>query len=78
VRRLKRKRLERGAAVNALLTAANQEWRLDFMCDGVASGRVRRVLDRVIAARPTAFAATTGRSLRAGISSPGASSAASR
>jgi putative transposase len=44
VRRLKRKRLERTAPVNALLTAANQEWGLDFMCDGVASGRGIRIL----------------------------------
>ena len=47
VRRLKRKRLERGAAVNALLTEANQEWGLDFMCDGVASGRGIRILTSV-------------------------------
>jgi putative transposase len=47
VRRLKRKRLERGAPVNALLTAANQEWGLDFMCDGVASGRGIRILTSV-------------------------------
>lgn len=44
VRRLKRKRLERTAPVNALLVAANQEWGLDFVCDGVASGRGIRML----------------------------------
>jgi putative transposase len=35
VRRLKRKRLERAAPVNALLTASNQEWGLDFVSDAV-------------------------------------------
>ena len=44
VRRLKRKRLERAAPVNALLTAANQEWGLDFVSDAVASGRGIRML----------------------------------
>lgn len=44
VRRLKRKRLERGAPVNALLAAPNQEWGLDFVSDGVASGRGIRML----------------------------------
>ena len=44
VRRLKRKRLERTAPVNALLTGANQEWSLDFVCDAVASGRGIRIL----------------------------------
>jgi putative transposase len=44
VRRLKRKRLERVAPVNALLMAANQEWGLDFVSDGVASGRGIRML----------------------------------
>ena len=44
VRRLKRKRLERGAPVNALLTAANHEWGLDFVSDAVASGRGIRML----------------------------------
>jgi hypothetical protein len=35
VRRSKRKRLERAAPVNALLTAPNQEWGLDFVSDAV-------------------------------------------
>jgi putative transposase len=45
---LKRKRLERAAPVNALVTAANQEWGLDFVSDAVASGRgirMRTVVD---------------------------------
>jgi putative transposase len=44
VRRPKRKRLERAAPVNALLTAPNQEWGLDFVSDAVASGRGFRIL----------------------------------
>jgi putative transposase len=44
VRRLKRKRLERAAPVNAALVAANQEWALDFMADGIARGRGIRIL----------------------------------
>ena len=44
VRRLKRKRLVRGAPVNAHLTTANQEWALDFVCDAIATGRGLRIL----------------------------------
>ena len=44
VRRLKRKRLVRGAPVNANLTTANQEWALDFVCDALATGRGIRML----------------------------------
>jgi putative transposase len=44
VRRLKRKRLIRTAPINANLTAANQEWALDFLCDALASGRSIRIL----------------------------------
>jgi putative transposase len=44
VQRLKRKRLVRGAPVNAHLTAANQEWSLDFVCDGLSTGRGLRIL----------------------------------
>jgi len=44
VRRLKRKRLVRGAPVNAHLTAVNQEWALDFVCDATATGRGLRIL----------------------------------
>lgn len=45
VRRLKRKRLERTARVNARLTAPNQEWALDFVSDEIASGRGIRILN---------------------------------
>ena len=44
VRRLKRKKVVRAAPVNALLTAANQEWAVDFVSDGLASGRGIRML----------------------------------
>lgn len=47
VRRLKRKRLERTAPVNSLLAGPNQEWGLDFVSDGVASGRGIRMLTMV-------------------------------
>ncbi len=44
VRRLKRKRLLRGAPVNANLSVPNQEWALDFVCDALATGRGIRML----------------------------------
>ena len=47
VRRLKRKRLVRTAPANAHLTAANQEWALDFVCDGISTGRGLRILTLV-------------------------------
>lgn len=43
VRRLKRKRLERMTPVNAMPTAPNQEWALDFVSDGMANGRSIRL-----------------------------------
>jgi len=47
VRRRKRKRLERVGAPRVPLTAANQEWALDFVHDATASGRAIRVLSVV-------------------------------
>ena len=47
VRRLRRKRIGRTAPVNAMLIAPNQEWSLDFVADGVASGRGIRILTMV-------------------------------
>jgi len=47
VRRKARKRLQREGCVKPLLTAANQEWALDFAHDGMASGRALRVLSVV-------------------------------
>jgi putative transposase len=44
VRRIRRKRLQRVAAVRQALTAANQEWALDFVSDGIATGRGLRIL----------------------------------
>jgi putative transposase len=44
VRRLKRKRLLRPAPENALLSRANQEWAIDFVADGLATGRGLRML----------------------------------
>lgn len=39
VRRLGRKRLVRPATVGGQLTEVNQEWAMDFVADGLASGR---------------------------------------
>jgi putative transposase len=47
VKRRKRKRLLRLALPRVPLTAANQEWALDFVHDGIASGRAIRVLSVV-------------------------------
>jgi putative transposase len=44
VRRLKRKRVTRGRSADKQLSAPNQEWALDFVCDAVASGRGIRAL----------------------------------
>ncbi len=44
VRRLKRKRLVRPAPEAATLNSPNQEWAIDFMADGLATGRGLRIL----------------------------------
>ena len=44
VRRLKRKRLVRPAPQEALLSRADQEWAIDFVADGLATGRGLRML----------------------------------
>ena len=44
VRRLKRKRLVRPGVPIAQLARANQEWSMDFVMDGLATGRALRVL----------------------------------
>ena len=44
VRRLKRKRLLRPAPESVGLNAPNQEWSIDFMADGLATGRGLRIL----------------------------------
>lgn len=47
VRRLKRKRLTRPAAPIAMLSHRNQEWAMDFVSDGLATGRAVRALTMV-------------------------------
>jgi transposase InsO family protein len=44
VRRLRRKRLLRPAPVSASFSAPNQEWAIDFLADGLATGRGLRIL----------------------------------
>ena len=44
VRRRKRKRLVRDRAVEPRLVRANQEWAMDFIVDGLATGRIVRIL----------------------------------
>jgi len=44
VRRLRRKRLARPTAPVAMLLRANQEWSMDFVMDGLATGRALRLL----------------------------------
>jgi putative transposase len=51
VRRKKRKRLVRERAVEPRLVRANQEWAMDFITDGLATGRMTRVLERLIEER---------------------------
>ena len=47
VRRLKRKRLARLPIPVAMLSRANQEWSMDFVMDGLATGRAVRMLTMV-------------------------------
>lgn len=47
VRRRKRKRLLRERAVAPRLIRANQEWAMDFIVDGLANGRMVRILSVV-------------------------------
>ena len=47
VRRIARKKLRTGAAVNAPLKRPNQEWAIDFMSDALATGRGIRLLTMV-------------------------------
>ena len=47
VRRKKRKRLVRERAVEARLVRTNQEWAMDFITDGLATGRMVRILSVV-------------------------------
>lgn len=47
VRRKKRKRLVRERVAEPRLTGANQEWAMDFIVDGLATGRMVRILSVV-------------------------------
>jgi putative transposase len=47
VRRKRRKRLVRERAAESRLTRANQEWAMDFIVDGLATGRMVRILSVV-------------------------------
>lgn len=47
VRRRKRKRLVRERAMEPRLNRANQEWAMDFIVDGLATGRMVRILSVV-------------------------------
>jgi putative transposase len=47
VRRKKRKGLVRERALEPRLTGANQEWAMDFIVDGLATGRMVRILSVV-------------------------------
>ena len=47
VKRTRRKKLVRAGLTQPVLTAPNDEWSLDFLCDAVANGRVVRVLSIV-------------------------------
>ena len=47
VQRKKRKRLVRERATEPRLTGANQEWAMDFIVDGLATGRMVRILSVV-------------------------------
>ena len=55
VRRLRRKRLVRAANPGRLLMRSNQEWAVDFACDGLATGRGIRILAIVDAFTPLVF-----------------------
>jgi putative transposase len=47
VRRKRRKRLVRERTADPRLTGANQEWAMDFIVDGLATGRMVRILSVV-------------------------------
>jgi putative transposase len=47
VKRTRRKKLVRAGLSQPVLSAPNDEWSLDFLCDAVANGRVVRVLSIV-------------------------------
>ena len=52
VRRKKRKRLVRDRAAEPRLLRANQEWAMHFIVDGLATGRMVRILSVVVTQNP--------------------------
>ena len=48
VRRKRRKRLVRERMVEPRLTRTNQEWAMDFIVDGLATGRMVRILSVIV------------------------------
>lgn len=66
VRRKRRKRLVRDRAIDARLTGPNQEWAMDFAVDGLATGRMVRILSVVDAFTRECLALEADTSLRSG------------
>jgi putative transposase len=63
VRRLKRKRLVRPSAPVAMRVRANQEWSMDFVMAGLATGRILRMLTAVDHYTPECLAIEVDRCL---------------
>ena len=66
VRRKRRKRLVRERAIEPRLTGANQEWAMDFIVDGLATGRMVRILSVVDAYTRECLALVADTSLGSG------------
>ena len=65
VRRKRRKRLVRDRAIEPRLTVPNQEWAMDFIVGGLATGRMVRILSVVDAYTRECLALEADTSLRA-------------
>ena len=68
VRRKKRKRLVREPPAEPRLTGPNQEWAMDFIVDGLAAGRLVRILSVVDASTRECLALEADTSLVRGAS----------
>ena len=66
VRRKRRKRLVRERAIEPRLTGTNQEWAMDFIVDGLATGRMVRILSVVDAYTRQCLALVADTSLGSG------------
>ena len=66
VRRKKRRRLVRDRALEPRLTRPNQEWAMDFIVDGLATGRMVRILSVVDAYTRECLALEADTSLSSG------------